>query len=497
MKKELLKSLMVAIWIAPGVAIGFAQGSAAFTYQGRLNANGSPANGFYDFRCQLYSEEQFGALVSTTVTNAAVPVTNGLFLLNLDFGEDVINGQERWLSIDVRGANDLNFAHLSPRQRLAPAPYAVYATKAGGFQAGANPTFTGTATFSPASGPPFNVGSSIKVPGFNADLLDGLDSTAFVLKSGDTMTGKLVVNGLGGQATFSDVGSILGNDIAVAGGANSGFGVGVSAASSGDAGYGVFAIASGNNGTGVYADASTGPNARGIYARSTTGLAGYFEGAVQVNYASPFNKPQLEIDDPSDNGFARLRMRTGSRALWDIAVGTTPAPSQTNSLRFFSDGNGDVMSLSTNGNLFVRVLTITGGADLAEPFSISNTEIPRGAVVVIDEEHPGQLKMSDQAYDTRVAGIVSGANGVNPGVTLRQEGTLEGEHNVALSGRVYALVDASFGAIRPGDMLTTSATPGHAMKVRDRVKAQGAIIGKAMTSLKEGKGMVLVLVTLQ
>ena len=69
--------------------------------------------------------------------------------------------------------------------------------------------------------------------------------------------------------------------------------------------------------------------------------------------------------------------------------------------------------------------------------------------------------------------------------------------NVALSGRVYALADASGGAIEPGDLLTTSETPGHCMKATDHAKAQGAIIGKAMSSLNDGKGMVLVLVSLQ
>ena len=57
--------------------------------------------------------------------------------------------------------------------------------------------------------------------------------------------------------------------------------------------------------------------------------------------------------------------------------------------------------------------------------------------------------------------------------------------------------DASHGVIKPGDLLTTSDTPGHAMKVSDHAQAQGAILGKAMSGLKEGKGLVLVLVTLQ
>jgi hypothetical protein len=107
------------------------------------------------------------------------------------------------------------------------------------------------------------------------------------------------------------------------------------------------------------------------------------------------------------------------------------------------------------------------------------------------------LKISDEPYDTRVAGVVSGANGIKPGIQMQQQGLLEGGKNVALTGRVYVQADASNGPIKPGDLLTTSSTPGHAMKVTDHAKAQGAILGKAMTELSEGKGMVLVLVTLQ
>lgn len=156
--------------------------------------------------------------------------------------------------------------------------------------------------------------------------------------------------------------------------------------------------------------------------------------------------------------------------------------------------NGDA---SLQGTMSCKVLTITGGADIAEPFKMTSGEIPKGSVVVIDEANAGHLKLSTEAYDKRVAGIVSGANGIRPGISLHQEGAIEGNENVALSGRVYVQADAAFGAIKPGDLLTTSGTPGHAMKVSDHPKAQGAILGKAMGSLKQGKGMVLVLVTLQ
>jgi hypothetical protein len=150
-----------------------------------------------------------------------------------------------------------------------------------------------------------------------------------------------------------------------------------------------------------------------------------------------------------------------------------------------------------NGNASVCTLTIRGGCDLAEPFATTEPQIGKGSVVVIDPKHPGKLKLSNTAYDTRVAGVISGANGINPGIALHQEGALEGGQNVALSGRVYVLADANQGAIEPGDLLTTSAAPGHAMKVSDHGRAQGAILGKAMSALSKGRGLVLVLVTLQ
>jgi len=119
-------------------------------------------------------------------------------------------------------------------------------------------------------------------------------------------------------------------------------------------------------------------------------------------------------------------------------------------------------------------------------------------VVSIDAEHPGQLILSRKSYDRTVAGVVSGAGGVKPGMLMGQAGTAaDGQHPVALTGRVYCWADAEHSPIHPGDLLTTSDTPGHAMKVTDHTQAPGAIIGKAMTALERGQGLVLLLVTLQ
>jgi len=152
------------------------------------------------------------------------------------------------------------------------------------------------------------------------------------------------------------------------------------------------------------------------------------------------------------------------------------------------------------GRIYTQVLTITGGSDLSENFDVNteNDELQPGMIVSIDPKNPGELVLARSAYDGKVAGIVSGAGGVKPGMLMGQKGTLaDGKHPVALTGRVYCQVDASFGAIEPGDMITTSTTPGHGMKATDRERAFGSIIGKAMTGLADGKGLVLVLVNLQ
>jgi hypothetical protein len=160
-----------------------------------------------------------------------------------------------------------------------------------------------------------------------------------------------------------------------------------------------------------------------------------------------------------------------------------------------------VHKLDVNGNLGIYngsdlVVELGAGLDYAEGFNVSDgNNAEPGTVLCIDPDNPGQLKVSDEAYDPRVAGIVAGANGLGSGVKL---GVGSFDCNVALAGRVYCNVETSKAEIKPGDMLTTSDLPGYAMKATDRDKAAGTIIGKAMEGLEKGaKGQILVLVTLQ
>jgi len=116
--------------------------------------------------------------------------------------------------------------------------------------------------------------------------------------------------------------------------------------------------------------------------------------------------------------------------------------------------------------------------------------------VSIDPNNIGKLVVSDEAYDTKVAGVVSGGNGIKAGLIMTQTGTLaDGEYPIALTGRVWVKCSNENGAISVGDLLTTASTPGHAMKATGD-KRQGAILGKAMSTCTS-KNMVLTLISLQ
>lgn len=110
------------------------------------------------------------------------------------------------------------------------------------------------------------------------------------------------------------------------------------------------------------------------------------------------------------------------------------------------------------------------------------------------------LQPSSAAYDTRVAGIVSIELAVALGA---KDAGNPGEVPLAVAGRVPCRVDAGYGVIRPGDILTTSPTPGHAMKAQPVTAGDvefylpGTVLGKAIGSLERGTGVIEVLVTLQ
>jgi hypothetical protein len=170
-----------------------------------------------------------------------------------------------------------------------------------------------------------------------------------------------------------------------------------------------------------------------------------------------------------------------------------------------SDGTGAAVAGIVTGSglagFFQGDVKVTGDVilvnqDCAEEFDLSTTDtVEPGTVMVLNQS--GNLEQSNQAYDKKVAGIVSGAGGCKPGIVLGRQESESKRVPIALMGKAYCKVDATFSPIEIGDVLTTSSTKGHAMKAEDPFMAFGAVIGKALGSIKEGFGIIPVLVALQ
>jgi len=150
---------------------------------------------------------------------------------------------------------------------------------------------------------------------------------------------------------------------------------------------------------------------------------------------------------------------------------------------------------------FVGNVEVTGdirlqNADVAEDFATSVVELAEpGTVMVLGEDET--VRPSDRAYDRRVVGVVSGAGNYRPAIVLDRAQAVEQRTTVALVGKVFCKVDAGEACIEVGDLLTTSTTAGHAMKVADSSKAFGAVIGKALRPVKAGRGLIPILIALQ
>jgi hypothetical protein len=143
-------------------------------------------------------------------------------------------------------------------------------------------------------------------------------------------------------------------------------------------------------------------------------------------------------------------------------------------------------------------LSLTG-ADFAEQFDLSTgseSELDTlpGTVMIVDDN--GALSPCSQPYDRRVVGVVSGAGGYKAAIVLDKQ--TDGRRvAIALLGKTFCRVNADLGAIEIGDLITTSAMPGHAMKASDVGRALGCVIGKALCPLARGTGMIPILVAMQ
>ena len=240
-----------------------------------------------------------------------------------------------------------------------------------------------------------------------------------------------------------------------------------------DVGYGVCGQAT--SGDGVFGYSMSGNGVHGwvpgsgiaIYGQGGT-YAGKFDGNVQINGLASVNG-QLAV-----NGDCNV---SGAHTVGgDSSVG----------------GNHNVTgNISVIGDV---VLVNEFSGDCAEDFDVEDAKAAEpGTVMIIGAE--GTLTTCRDAYDTRIAGVVSGAGELRPAVVLHRFQSKQSRAPLALIGKVFCKADASLSPISPGDLLTTSTTPGHAMKVLDRSSAVGAIVGKALRALDSGRGLIPILVS--
>lgn len=451
--------------------------STEFTFQGQLKQSGAALNDAADLEFTLFDALAGGTPMGATIPINNVAVVNGLFTVTLDFGTAAFDGDQRYLEIAVRSpAGTGDFTTLSPRQPLTAVPYALYALSGPGsggpWQVSGNNVFNtntgnvGIGTASPTH--PLHLAASIPILNVQDSDSIGAQHSGYVRFADSTNTERGFV-GYGSQLDtdlrlrnlHADGKTIITAGLGAAGGL-------VALTPSGNVGVGTMTpTAKFDVRGGPMLVENLGDQADLLWLASERSWVFRQEGTGATT--------ALKLQSHGGGGNKNFLIQTDGF----VGIGTLDPQAK----------------LDVNGTARAQVVEITG-ADLAEKFPASEALEP-GMVVAIDPANAGKLCLARGAYNRCVAGVVSGANNFAAGAVL---GNLPGQEDapaVALSGRVYVHCDASTGAIQPGDMLTTSDTPGYAMKAVDRERSPGAVIGKAMTSLESGRGMVLVLVSLQ
>ena len=218
----------------------FAQGTA-FTYQGLLQNNGSPASGTYNLTFSLFNTNTSGVTIAVPVTNNAVLVTNGLFTVLIDFGIGAFTGTSNWLEIAVETNGGVSFTTLTPRQQLTPVPYAINAENTPLlYQYGTANFFAGPSAGNVAMSGGYNTGVGLNA--LNSNTL-GSDNTAYGY-------GALFSNTSGSDNTASGAGALSNN---ITGSQNAAFGSGALGANTSgghNTAIGFSALAANTTGTG-------------------------------------------------------------------------------------------------------------------------------------------------------------------------------------------------------------------------------------------------------
>jgi len=248
---------------------------------------------------------------------------------------------------------------------------------------------------------------------------------------------------------------------------------------------GIYSHNIGEGTAGISADNTTGMGVIGS-SQSGFGVFGSSGNSDGVHGSSALGVGVFGINDSGNAGVAGVSTSTGP--------GLVARSGSGNLVEGYGSigGSSRAFHIDHNGTYFA-------GSDFAEALHASGkkTAYERGDVLVLSTTALGTVEKSAEAYDGRVAGVYSTRPGV---VGADKDGATRVDADdlpVAIVGIVPTKVSTENGTIRIGDLLTTSATPGHAMRCDDRLKCLGAVLGKAMEPLSDSTGMIKVLVNLR
>jgi hypothetical protein len=482
----------------------------AFTYQGQLTYNGSPASGNFDFKFDLYAAASGGVAINS-IAQPALSVSSGLINTSLDYSNIPFNGQALWIEVSVRPASSGSYTVLSPRQSINVTPYALFALQGNG-GGGLTLPFSGTANTSATALAVTNSGSGKGVygsSGTGAGVSGVSTSDAGVFGGSSTGTG-VYGNSTNATGVWGDSGTFDGVHGHTANPSNNTSGV----AGFGDGGnYGVFGVSTSGDGVhggstsnaGVSGGSSTGT---GVYGNSTNGAgvwgeSGTFDG-VHGHTSNPSANTSgvAGFGDLSNYGvYGHSQAGTGVAGYSNGGNGVVGQSAAGVAGYFQSDSavlqdviqasalSGLVFKVTNAGDVIVHGTFFSNSVDYADRLP-AETGIEAADVVVIGAD--GVLRRSSRANETDVAGVYS----TRPGMVGRQEEETRPTIPVALAGVIPVKAVVENGAIHPGDLLVSSSSPGRAMRAPSDPRP-GTVIGKAMQPLENGEGQIRMLVMLR
>lgn len=499
------------LWLVGLVWFGAAQAAPVtteFSYQGELTDAAVGVDGFADFQFTLWDAAAGGTQLTPTVQIDAVPVVDGRFTVQIDFGDEY-DGDARWLGIGVRNPTDptdtLPFVLLTPRQPLTAVPFAQHAVEGAGWRDSGSGDlildgFSGVGIGTNSAVTPLHVDGVIYSESGGFRFPDGsVQTSAAVGGGGNTLDEAYDQGGAGsGRTIVTDSGPVflLGQD-----------GLTIQGTSFNTTPF-------------VVNQTAGGPVAR-FQVNGTESLYIDNQGDVGIGTSSAITA--LDVREPSQTANVFNLERSDSSAANADMLQIEAHPGAADNTQFIECERGSDIEFKVQGNGDVLADgTFAGPADFAEMVHVTTgaMSVEAGDVMVIDPGAERGFVKSEKARSSLVAGVYSTRPGflgsehdwdqlaLQRGLVARppaggelalpspfELGRMIDEVPLAVVGIVPCKVSAENGPIRAGDLLVTADLAGHAM--RDDDARAGTIVGKALGALSSGTGVIRVLVTLQ